>query len=712
MSGGTPDVKRSQAYLGIDTGGTFTDLVLMTRDGTIIVKKVDNLSSKYERNILRATLDILGEAGVSAGDVAQVVHCTTLLGNAVVQRQGPKTGLLTTMGFRDVLELRRQRNPVLYDVFWEKPAPLVPRRLCREVTERIGVDGSIVAPLDLTEARQELTKLVRGGVSTVAVCFINACVNPVHERMIATLVAQEFPSLDVSISSEVSPEWSEYERTSTTVTNAFVKPILRNYLQSLRLDFREHGIACPLDVMQSAGGIMSAEAAIERAVLCLESGPAAAVMATCTLGRHLGIREAVTLEMGGTTAKSTLIEKGVAHRVMETEIGAPVSVGGQSLKGAGYALRIPAIDTAEVGAGGGSIAQVDAEGSLSVGPEGAGADPGPACYDRGGTRATITDANVVLGYLRESHPLGGDIRVDGSKAEAVIAKQVARPLGLSVPEAAYAVRTLANATMARAIRAVSTERGRDVRKFVLFAAGGGGPGHAAEVARLLGIRTVVVPPVPGLFSALGMLWSPLEYHFSRAANVPLKEPRAGERLESLYRELEDKSAGDASPVSSIAKGLRFKRYADLHYVGQFHEITIPVRGALTSAEAMPKLRRGFEREHHKMYGYRSSEEAVEVTSVRVVAYKRSDPQALRAAPDALEHLMERLYRPLGGSETWPIRFGPPFGELDVPVLSRGDLGDTPTVGPIILPEYDTTVVVPPDFQATKVPNGSVILKMM
>ena len=711
MSGGEPDVKRSRAHLGIDTGGTFTDLVVLTRDGSIAVRKVDNSSTAHESNILRGTLDILGEAGVAAGNVTQVVHCTTLLGNAVVQQRGPKTGLMTTRGFRDVLELRRQRNPVLYDVFWEKPAPLVPRRLCREVTERVGADGSVVTALDLEEARAMLSVLVRNGVSTVAVCFINACVNPVHESMVASLAAAEFPSLVISVSSEVSPEWSEYERTSTTVTNAFVKPILGSYLRTLKHEFRARGIMCPLDIMQSAGGIMSADVAIEKAVLCLDSGPAATVMATCALGRHLGIKDAVILEMGGTTTKSSMIEGGLARRATETEIGTPVSMGGRSLKGAGYTLRIPVIDIAEVGAGGGSIARVDTGGSLGVGPEGAGAVPGPACYDRGGTRATVTDANVVLGYLRESHPLGGEIRVDESKAEAAIAGQVARPLGLSVREAAHAVRTVANATMARAIRAVSTERGRDVRKFVLFATGGGGPGHAAEVARLLGIRTVVVPPVPGVFSALGLLWSPLEYHFSRAAKVMLDEPGAGERLESQYRALEEKSVGDASPASSVAIDLRFKRYADVHYVGQFHEITIPVRGVLTSTEAMPRLRSAFEREHRKIYGYHSSEEAVEVTSVRAVGSQRSASKALRAAPDALEHLMERLYRPSGRSQTWPIRFGPPFGELDVPVFSRGDLGDEPMAGPVIFPEYDTTVVVPPDFRVAKVRNGSLIMEM-
>jgi N-methylhydantoinase A len=698
--------------LGVDVGGTFTDVVVLTSDGTARPKKILSSPPDYSLAIKHGILEVLKENDVAPGQVREYTHGATVATNAIITRTGAVTGLLTTRGFRDVLEIRRMRLHRLYDIRWEKPEPLVPRHLRLEVPARMNPLGGEEVPLDEEAVRVAVERLVEAGVQSLAVCYLHAYANGAHERRTREIIRAMAPELAVSLSSEVLPEIKEYERTSTTVTNAFVKPILGSYLRTLKHEFRARGIMCPLDIMQSAGGIMSADVAIEKAVLCLDSGPAATVMATCALGRHLGIKDAVILEMGGTTTKSSMIEGGLVRRATETEIGTPVSMGGRSLKGAGYTLRIPVIDIAEVGAGGGSIARVDTGGSLGVGPEGAGAVPGPACYDRGGTRATVTDANVVLGYLRESHPLGGEIRVDESKAEAAIAAQVARPLGLSVREAAHAVRTVANATMARAIRAVSTERGRDVRKFVLFAAGGGGPGHAAEVARLLGVRTVVVPPVPGVFSALGLLWSPLEYHFSRAAKVMLDEPGAGETLESQYRALEEKSVGDASPASSVAIDLRFKRYADVHYVGQFHEITIPVRGVLTSTEAMPKLRSAFEREHRKIYGYHSSEEAVEVTSVRAVGSQRSASKALRAAPDALEHLMERLYRPSGRLQTWPIRFGPPFGELDVPVFSRGDLGDEPMAGPVIFPEYDTTVVVPPDFRVTKVRNGSLIVEML
>jgi N-methylhydantoinase A len=698
--------------LGVDVGGTFTDVVVLTSDGTARPKKILSSPPDYSLAIKHGILEVLKENDVAPGQVREYTHGATVATNAIITRTGAVTGLLTTRGFRDVLEIRRMRLHRLYDIRWEKPEPLVPRHLRLEVPARMNPLGGEEVPLDEEAVRVAVERLVEAGVQSLAVCYLHAYANGAHERRTREIIRAMAPELAVSLSSEVLPEIKEYERTSTTVTNAFVKPILGSYLRTLKHEFRARGIMCPLDIMQSAGGIMSADVAIEKAVLCLDSGPAATVMATCALGRHLGIKDAVILEMGGTTTKSSMIEGGLVRRATETEIGTPVSMGGRSLKGAGYTLRIPVIDIAEVGAGGGSIARVDTGGSLGVGPEGAGAVPGPACYDRGGTRATVTDANVVLGYLRESHPLGGEIRVDESKAEAAIAAQVARPLGLSVREAAHAVRTVANATMARAIRAVSTERGRDVRKFVLFATGGGGPGHAAEVARLLGVRTVVVPPVPGVFSALGLLWSPLEYHFSRAAKVMLDEPGAGETLESQYRALEEKSVGDASPASSVAIDLRFKRYADVHYVGQFHEITIPVRGVLTSTEAMPKLRSAFEREHRKIYGYHSSEEAVEVTSVRAVGSQRSASKALRAAPDALEHLMERLYRPSGRLQTWPIRFGPPFGELDVPVFSRGDLGDEPMAGPVIFPEYDTTVVVPPDFRVTKVRNGSLIMEML
>lgn len=701
---------RDNIRLGIDAGGTFTDIVLVGDDGRIAVKKVDNASANVGDDILNGCLDLLKESNLSPSGIVQVVHCTTVLGNAVIQRRGPKTALITTAGFRDVLELRRQRNPILYAVFWEKPAPLVPRRLCREVTERIGADGGIVTPLDVAEARRVLTALVREGVTSVAVCLINACVNSVHEEAIGKLAREEFPGLAISLSSHISPEWSEYERTSTTVTNAFVKPILRDYVGTLRTKLRERGVTAPLDIMQSSGGVMPADAAVEKAAFCLDSGPAAGVMATVALGRYLGIKNAVTLEMGGTTTKSTIIEDGRAHRVNETEIGTPVSVGGRTLDGAGYTLRIPIIDTAEVGAGGGSIARIDAGGSLKVGPEGAGALPGPVCYGRGGERVTLTDANLLLGTLNENHLLGGELRLDRARAETLFREQIARPLGLSLRDAAYAVRTVANATMARAIRAVSTERGRDVRKFALFASGGGGPGHAADVARLLGIRTVIVPPIPGLFSALGLLWSPPEYHASQAAKVPLDAGDARTRLVSLFRVLTDRTRAEAAGSDRGKTSVELSYMADLHYAGQFHELTVPVGDDIASPKIVDLLRQAFEKEHRRTYGYHSPEETVEVTNVRAVARAKANGQAHRASPGGLKSLMADLYKPREKRESWQIYFGPEFGERSVPVLSRGNLKRTAVSGPLVLPEYDTTVMVPPDFRVRREPSGSVVLE--
>lgn len=695
--------------LGIDTGGTFTDIVLVGDDGRIAVKKVDNASSNVGDDILTGSLDLLKESEIAPAGVTQVVHCTTVLGNAVIQRRGPKTALIATAGFRDVLELRRQRNPILYAVFWEKPAPLVPRRLCREVTERIGADGAIVTPLDLAGARRVFADLVREDVVSVAICLINACVNPAHEEALAKLAREEFPSLAISLSSLISPEWSEYERTSTTVTNAFVKPILRDYVGSLRKSLRERGVTAGLDIMQSSGGVMPADAAVEKAVFCLDSGPAAGVMATCALGRYLGIKNAVTLEMGGTTTKSTIIEDGRAHRVNETEIGTPISVGGRTLDGAGYTLRIPIIDTAEVGAGGGSIAAIDTGGSLSVGPEGAGALPGPVCYGRGGERVTLTDANLLLGFLNENHLLGGKLRLDRGRAATLFEEQIARPLRLSLKEAAHAVRTVANATMARAIRAVSTERGRDVRKFALFASGGGGPGQAAEVARLLGIRTVIVPPIPGLFSALGLLWSPLEYHAAQAAKVPLDAGDAHARLVRLFRALTARAREEAAGTGG-KNGVRLAYMADLHYAGQFHDLTVPVAGDIASKGLVNRLRQAFEKEHRRTYGYHSPEETVEVTSVRAVARPNAKGGSQRASPEGLKTLMAELYKPREKRERWRIYFGPAFGERDVPVLSRGDLKRAAVSGPIVFPEYDTTVIVPPDFRVRREPSGSIVLE--
>lgn len=691
-------MKNSGVVFGVDSGGTFTDIVGLDGSGRIIVRKVDNRAVNATDSIAEGVASLVAEAAIPPRSVSKVVHCTTILGNSVIERKGPICGLITTEGFRDVLELGRQHNPVLYDIFWKKTRPLVPRRRVVEVKERIAADGSIVLPIDSDSLETALSKLEEHGVQAVAICLINSCTNAVHEKAIAERVRERLPTVTISISSQISPEWGEYERTSTTVTDAFLKPTFAAYVTSLQRRFEQRDLRPELFVMQSSGSIAPVSAAMAMPVHSLDSGPAAAVVAAANIGAALGFRNLLSLEIGGTTAKSTLIENGEPRRTTESEIGTPIGSDGRALRGGGYALRMPVIDAAEVGAGGGSIARVDAGGSLSVGPEGAGAFPGPASYGRGGIMPTVTDANLVLGYLSESHPLGGTINLKRDLAVEAIDKHVAGPLGISTLEAAFAIRSLANAIIGRAVRTVSTERGRDVRRFTLLAAGGGGPGHAAEIARVLGISTVVIPPYAGLFASLGMLWSPPERRVSHAAKVRLERTAAAAELDQALRDLI--AAARANP---FGEETAIYEEVDVHYVGQFHDLTVPVvrqDGALD----MVGIRRAFEAEHERSYGYKSPAENCEIRSVRlVVRYKGPVIQ-----PNFAEDHASQIMQDVGAHRQ--INFGSRLGLQAARVLSRKNLPDKPIQGPVVIPEYDTTVIVPPDFTVRREKTGALILE--
>jgi N-methylhydantoinase A/oxoprolinase/acetone carboxylase beta subunit len=694
-------VSRDGIVFGVDTGGTFTDIIGLDATGRVLMRKVDNRAADATASIAAAVESLTREARREPDAVLRIVHCTTILGNAVIERKGPVCGLITTAGFRDVLELGRQHNPVLYDIFWKKARPLVPRRRVVEVQERIAADGRVIVALDMASLDAALQKLETHGVQSVAICLINACTNPVHEEAIAKRIGARLPGITISLSSRVSPEWGEYERTSTTVTDAFLKPIFAGYLEALQRNLRDRKLAPELFIMQSAGSIAPVDAAAAMPVHSLESGPAAAVIAAVNIGAALGFRNVLTLEIGGTTAKSTLIEDGEPRRSIESEIGTPIGSDGRALRGGGYALRVPVIDSAEVGAGGGSIARVDAGGSLSVGPEGAGAFPGPASYGRGGSAPTVTDANLVLGYLSDDEPLGGTIRLDRGLAERAVDEHVARPLGISRLEAAFAIRSLANATIARAVRTVSTERGRDVRRFALLAAGGGGPGHAAEIARNLGISTIVIPPFAGLFAALGMLWSAPERRVARAAKIRLDRVDAARDIEAILRELR-------ADLGNPRDGTSVREEADVHYVGQFHDLTVRiVRGG--GAVDPTGIRGQFEDEHERTYGYRSERESCEIRSVRLIV--RPDCAAMR--PDMLnDRLNQEVARDAHRPEARQVYFGPKLGARSARLLSRASLSAQPIQGPIVIPEYDTTVVVPPDFTVRREGSGALILEQV
>jgi N-methylhydantoinase A len=660
--------------LGVDIGGTFTDIVLLEDTGAVATVKLSSTPDDYGRAIVEGVRRLL--VGRAPGDAAEVVHGTTVATNAILEGRGARTGLLTTEGFRDTLEIGRLRYPRLYDLRWQKPTPLVPRRWRREVGGRLDPRGQEVAALDDAAAREALCFLSGEGVESLAVCLLHAYANPAHERRVREIAGEVAPGLPVALSSDVLPEIGEYERSSTTVIDAYLQPVVGRYLAGLAEGLRGLGVDAPVLVMQSSGGVMAADAAARHPIHVVESGPAAGVIAAQKLAARLEVANAITLDMGGTTAKASVIEGGELLRATEYEVGAGLNVGNRLNRGAGYILRVPAIDVAEVGAGGGSLVWVDRAGALHVGPRSAGAVPGPACYGVG-DEPTLTDANLLLGYLNPEALLGGALPIDRRRAEAAVRERVAGPLGLSLLEAAHGVHRLGVASMVRVVRAVSSERGRDPRGFALFAFGGNGPLHAAAVAEELGIGRVVVPPWPGLFSAFGLLVAEAARHFSRTVLRPLAGLSAAE-LEAAFAELE----GRAREALAGAVVLRF---ADLRYAGQSFELRV-------AAEGEPgDLRERFEREHERTYGHRNPGDPVEIVHVRVVA------SAERATPPAARLAVAGAGAAAGGPRTRPAYFG---GALrDTAVVGRHAVGTEATAGPLIVEEYDATTLVPPGWTA-------------
>src|SRR5438552_5893868 len=678
--------------VGIDVGGTFTDIVFLSADGTVLTRKILSSPDDYSRTIRVGLREIIRDASVAPGDVHEVMHGTTVATNAILEGKGARTGLLTTRGFRDVLEIRRMRTNRLYDISWEKPAPLVRRRWRREVPGRVAHRGGVLVPLDVDDAREASRRLVAEGVTSVAVCFLHAYANPTHEQQVEALLREIAPELSVSVSSRVLPEIKEYERTSTTVINAYIRPVVDGYLAALESHLRELAIRAPLLIMQSNGGLMPAATARETPIHIIESGPAAGVTGALEVSRRLGLPNVITLDIGGTTAKTSLIEGGQLTRSAEYEVGGGSSIGPRLRKGGGYLLRVPAVDIAEVGAGGGSIAWIDKGGSLQVGPQSAGAAPGPACYDRGGEEPTLTDANVVLGYLNPLALAGGTLSLDADRARRAIEERVAAPLGLDVVDAAWAVHRLADASMVRALRAVSTERGRDPRNFVLFAFGGKGPVHALGIAAALGIGRVVIPPAPGLFSSLALLFSEVEHHF-----VQTHFQREGEddvvRLEKVLAQLTEQGRAALSSEGYVGSHARLDRFADARYAGQSSELTIPIAPGTLTPTRLAELREAFAVEHEKTYGYRSDGESVQIVGLRLVARGLS-PEA--RVPERLRFVADT--RPESTSRQ--AYFGAQDGWRETPVIARQALTRRPCDGPLIIEEYDATTVIPPGWRAS------------
>jgi N-methylhydantoinase A len=671
--------------IGIDIGGTFTDLVFLDPGGRVLRAKVLSTPDDYSEGIADGLAQAMRE-GLDVPAIAQIMHGTTVATNALLEGKGARVALVTTQGFRDVLEIRRLRMPVLYDIRWRKPAPLVPRRLRYEVDERMDARGSVDRPLDEAAAAAVIERALAQGVDAIAICLINAYANGAHEVRLRELIRERDPDIPVTLSCELLPEIREYERTSTTVVNGYVLPLVKHYLESLERKLAERGVRKPLTIMQSSGGAMSAAAAAERPIHIIESGPAAGVVGGAELARRLGDLSLLTFDMGGTTAKAALVDEGRFLRVNSLEVGGGINIAGRLLSGGGYHVRAPAIDIAEVGAGGGSIARLDAGGALLVGPDSAGAVPGPACYGRGGTLPTVTDANVILGFINPVALAGGGLPIRRELAERALQETVAGPLGVSLEDAAWGVHRVANATMARALRAVSTERGRDPRDLHMLAFGGNGPVHAATLARLLDIRHLLVPPVPGLFSALGMLFPEVEHHYVRTFKQRVDRLDAA-ALEAVFRALEDEGADALGQEGFDAGRRRYERLVDLRYAGANSELTLPFPAAADPAT----LRATFDAAHERQYGYRSDEETVETMSARVIARG--------ATANQVPERLSLSAAPAQAASARTVYYGPEFGALPTPVCGRGDLGAEWTAGPLLVEEFDSTTVVPPDGRA-------------
>ena len=600
--------------LGCDIGGTFTDFVLLDDEtGQILVYKCLTTPGDPSDAIEEGIRALTARVPDLPMRMKEVIHGTTLVINAIIERKGARTGLITTKGFRDVLELGREFRYAPYDVFSEYPEPLVPRWLRLEVDERVRTDGHVLKPMDEKQALETICALAGEGVTSIAVCLLNSFENPAHELAIKEIIAKKFPEISISISYEVLPQIREYERTSTTVTNAYVKPLTESYLRKLFNRLNSLGFTGQLFIMLSSGGITSVETAAEFPVRIIESGPTAAVIAGQYYSRLFDLPEMFCFDMGGTTAKSCLIQDGVAGVVPTFEVGRVQ----RFMKGSGLMIQVPVVDLMEVGAGGGSIARVSRLGTLQVGPESAGADPGPICYGLGGKEPTVTDADLLLGYLDAEYFLGGDMKLDLDAARNSIETRLAQPLGVSYIQAVWGIHDLINETMAAAAKTHIAERGGNPKMMTVAAFGGAGPVHAYGLARKLGAPRVIVPPNAGVGSALGFFTAPRAFDLVRSHKTPLVGANFDE-VETLFRRMESDGERTLRTAGATDK-VSFARSVEARFIGQGYETNLPLPDGSFADLDSADLRRQFDQAYERLYGRTYPEIPVEFVNFRVRA---------------------------------------------------------------------------------------------
>lgn len=665
--------------IGVDVGGTFTDFSVFNQEtGELFHYKDSSTPDDPSRAIVKGVQDVLNMKGAAAKEVTYLAHGTTVGTNALIEKKGARMGLITTKGFKDLMEIGTQRRPSLYDLRAQKPVQLIPSGLNCEVPERILFNGDVETELDEEETRNVIRYLKAKNVSSIAVCTLFSFINPKHEARIKELIGEEFPETYVTVSSELTPEFREYSRMSTTVLNSYLGPVMKKYVHNFRESIRGLGVEVEPYITQSNGSIISIKETIDCPIKCAVSGPSAGAVAASFIGRQCGADKVITFDMGGTSADITLIEDYTPQVSNEREVE-------------GYPCRIPMINIITIGAGGGSIAQIDEGGALKVGPESAGATPGPACYKRGGENPCVTDANIVLGKLNQKKILGGRMDVDLSLARKAMEEKICAKSELNIKKAANGIITVVNSNMVRAVRSVSVEKGYDVREFTLMAFGGAGPLHACEVAKDLGIKNVIIPPHPGTLCSLGLLLADTKFDMSRTLILD----GTADHLETVNEQFtgmvaQGTEALDREGVPEDRR--RFEFSIDMRYQRQNFEINIPVASGKMDAKALTDAIAAFHAEHQRSYGYCNEQAAVQFVSYRASAIGTIDKPEMAARelrpgaalPDPIE-VRDVLFQ---GEEEY----------IPTPVYQRFDFVPGQTVeGPCICEQMDTTLVVPKDW---------------
>ena len=685
--------------LGVDIGGTFTDLALVDEEsGEQTTFKVSSTPSDYSSAVVEAIKALSSEHGIAPSSLSFLSHATTVVTNAILESKGARAALITTDGFRDILEIRRQSRAKLYDIFQPSPQVIIPRHLRLEVSERVDAYGDVYKPLDTSELDRIIAFLKAHEVKAVAVSLLFSFLNPVHEQAIGEALRREMQEVRTFLSSEVLPEMREYERTSTVAVCAYVAPVLEGYLNRLN-DFLATDEYPPLYLTGSSGGVFNVDEGLRVPAMLTESGPAAGVTATVALGNVLGLDRLISFDMGGTTAKASLVNDGEVSVTTEYEVGGSGNVR-RWLQGTGYPIKVPVVDLAEVSAGGGSIAWMDDAGGLRVGPQSAGASPGPACYGLGGDKPTVTDADAVLGYLDPAHFLGGRMALSLDNASDAIERTVGAPLGLDLMEAAQGIVDIVNSNMADAIRMISIERGHDPRDYALVAFGGAGPVHAGRIGEELGIGKVIVPPNPGVFSAMGLVCTDLKRDYVRSFYTLLAADGVAERMREVRRDIEAEARDMLARSGIPQENWSFPYSLDMRYGHQAYELTVPVDEKEIEEGALDAIADRFHSQHFTTYDYNAPDEPIQLVNLRVSAVGKFGADFITGRA------------PNGSGKATPVSerevYFRELGRVVCSVYDRRDLGVGAEVsGPAIIQEASSTVVVYPGQSAAATQFGTI-----